>query len=181
MKNREQKYFYHVVTEKPMKLGQVVTFNDNNRNGVARRVDATSDYIEGKTISKELNDLICKDIERWKKVAFREIAMEKVRKNEFSNYPSRMVCLYVSNSLVEAEKWAGWFVDSGRKVCSIVKLKTDGNIFEGDAMNCFDGVGDHGDLLKARNYWKNNIENENSVWETIIDGNITVIEIVKEF
>lgn len=181
IKEKEIKYFYHVLTEKPMKLGQVIVFDENNQNGVAKRVQATLDYINGKKISEELQSLITIDVERWKKVAFRELALEKVRKNEFSNYPSRMACLYVSISLAEAEKWANWFIDAGRKVYSIVKLTTSGNIFQGDAMNCFDGVGDDSDLLKARNYWGNITKNINPVWETIIDGNITVIEIIKEF
>lgn len=33
-------YVYHVVTEKPMKLGQNIIFDENNHNGVYRRVMA---------------------------------------------------------------------------------------------------------------------------------------------
>ena len=31
-------YFYHVVTEKPMHIGQIITFGSDNQNGVSQRV-----------------------------------------------------------------------------------------------------------------------------------------------
>jgi hypothetical protein len=84
--------------------------------------------------------------------------------------------------LKEAESWAAFFNDIGRRVYSIVKLKVNGNIFDADACNCFDGTeNEQENIKKAMHYWTNDIENEKSVIETLIDGEITVVEIIQEF
>lgn len=55
-------------------------------------------------------------------------------------------------------------------------------IFDADACNCFDGTeNEQENIKKAMHYWTNDIENEKSVIETLIDGEITVVEIIKEF
>ena len=41
-------------------------------------------------------------------VALRELALEKVRKEKYPQYPSRMAALYVSKTYEEAERWADY-------------------------------------------------------------------------
>lgn len=174
-------YVYHVVTEKPMSLGQRIIFDESNHNGVYSRVKTFFDIISGNE-NEALAEFIKSDMDKWAKVAYREIALENVRKRQFSNYLSRMACLYTSRTLKEAESWAAFFNDIGRRVYSIVKLKVNGNIFDADACNCFDGTeNEQENIKKAMHYWTNDIENEKSVIETLIDGEITVVEIIKEF
>ena len=38
-----EKYFYHVVTEKPMYVGQHIVFDENHHNGVWQRVNEKLD------------------------------------------------------------------------------------------------------------------------------------------
>ncbi|WP_310604829.1 DUF2441 domain-containing protein [Anaerosporobacter sp.] len=98
-------------------------------------------------------------------------------------YPSRMSCLYVSQTFEEAENWGKFFAEIGRPTYSIVKLEIEGNSFVGDATKCFDGQLDKQDnLMLADLYWKNEPDNasESSIYETLVDGKITVVEIVKE-
>ncbi len=175
-------YVYHVVTERPMELGQKIIFNEENHNGVYNRVMTFKQIIDGEAVEGELAELIKSDMDKWGKTAFRELALEKVRKSKYSHYPSRMACLYTSRTLKESEDWAKFFSDIGRKVYSIVKLRVMGNVFEGDACNCFDGVGnDETDTENAEHYWKMDIENDRPIIETLVDGEMFVDEIIYDF
>lgn len=173
--------FYHVVTDRPVALGQVITFNENNHSGVYERVYALKDRVD----DIYANPLKYKDVEldHHLKVALRELALEEVRKSKHSDYPSRLASLYVSNSLEEAEKWYQTFIDLGRPTYSIVKVEVDGNVFVGDAWNCFDGTIDKNKNLElAEKYWMNtkNDLGKDPIVEIIVDGKIKVIEIIKE-
>lgn len=178
----EETYVYHVVTEKPMSLGKKILFDENNHNGVYNRVMTFKRIIDGEAVSGAISDFIKSNLDKWGKVAYRELALERVRREEYNNYPSRLACLYTSRALEEAKKWAQFFKDVGRNVYSIVRLKVQGNVFDGDACNCFDGTKNQEDNIeKARHYWKIDIKNENPVIETLVDGEITVVEIVENF
>ena len=108
------------------------------------------------------------------------VPLEQVRLEQFPHLPSRMACLYTSRTLEEAQSWAGFFRKLGRKVYSIVLLEVDGAVFDADACNCFDGIGDESDLLNALRYWKN-APTEKPVIETIINGTITVKELIETY
>lgn len=74
------------------------------------------------------------------------------------------------------------FIAQGRKVFSIVVVKTDGNSFTGNAYNCFEGTINYElNLQKSYKYWNNepNSEHKKPIYETIINGNIEVIETIK--
>ena len=112
----------------------------------------------------------------------REFALEDVRESEFSNYPSRLSCLYVSKTLKEAEFWYNLFIDLGRPTFQIVKVEVDGKEFTGDAWNVFEGTTDIDNNKElAKRYWLNldNNQGKEPILETIVDGKIKVIEIVK--
>lgn len=173
---------YHVVTEKPMYPGQRIVFDHTHHNGVYSRVMMFKKIFEGEEVDGDLADFIKLDLEKWSKVAFRELALEKIRIEEFPQYPSRMACLYTSQTLDEAREWAQFFKQIGREVYSIVKLSVNGRAFLGDACNCFDGVIDElENISKARVYWENKIKNERAVIETLVDGDIVVEEIIEEY
>ncbi len=177
-----EKYFYHVVTERPMYLGQIITFDNNNHSGVYNRVinkiEIVKDIIANPSKYKQ------EELDHHTKVALRELALEQVRKEKYPNYPSRLESLYVSKNLEDAEMWANSFIANGREVFQIVKLKTDGNEFIGDAYNCFEGnIDEKQNILNAYNYWENRVNKTGNtpIWETLIDGKIEVIEIIKDF
>ena len=72
---------YHVVTEKPMYIGQHIRFDGNHHNSVWQRVNEKTDIV---------NDVYnCPDnykntvLEHHTSVALRELALEKVRANKF--------------------------------------------------------------------------------------------------
>lgn len=172
-----EEYVFHVVTEKPMVNGQKIILGTGHYNGVHRRVMTCRRMSDVEDLQCEMAEFLKSDLKKWTAVMYRELALEQVRCNEFPDYPSRMACLYTSRTLEEAKRWAEFFQKIGRKVYSVVKLKVDGNIFDGDACNCFDGTEDENDnIKKARNYWNMNVGNENPIMETLVDGEITVVE-----
>ena len=180
--------FYHVVTEKPMKLNQIILFDDKHRNGVAKRIDRVIELSHAKNNKIEnltaFDKIVLNDFEHWTNIAKRELILEKVRKKQFSEYPSRLSCLYVSTSLNDAEVWSDYFIEIGRVTHQIVELECDGNHFTGDAHNCwYECPLDEEALEKAYHYWSNceNRKDEIPIYETIIDGNIKVNRIIKEF
>lgn len=171
---------YHVVTDKPMYLGQHIFFNESCHNGVYNRVMDKLDEVKNIYSNPDKYDIAT--LEHHTKVALRELALEKIRKEYYPTYPSRMSCLYVSESLGEAEKWAELFVNWNRPTHSIVKLKVTGNIFVGDANNCFDAtIDENQNLSLAHNYWLNmpNSQNCPPIKEFLVDGDIEVIEIMQ--
>lgn len=171
---------YHVVTERPMHAGQRIVFDEDHPNGVCKRVRTWEAMQRSEAVEPELRELIFSNPGRWAQVARRELAMEQVRRERFPEYPSRMACLYTSRTLEEARSWAGFFQKLGRKVYSIVLLEVDGRVFDGDACNCFDGTGDETDLVNALCYWQN-APTQKPVIETIVDGKITVKQIIENF
>lgn len=175
-------YVYHVVTEKPMYVGQKIIFDSAHTNGVCKRVLQFQKIQRGEAVEKDFERLFSQDFEKWKKVCLRELAMEKVRKEFFPQLPSRLACLYTSRTLEQAREWAQFFKDCNRNVFSIVLLCVEGNTFDVDACGCFDGSDDEkANEEKALLYWQNKSENENSVIETLADGEITVLEIIEDF
>lgn len=181
-------YFYHVVTEKPMHIGQIITFDSNNQNGVSQRVKRVNELrkrnMSGANNFSEFDEIALDNFTYWCSVADRELALEKVRKELFSHYPSRMACLYTSTDLEDAQKWGKYFIKVGRKVFQIVLLENEGNCFTGDANNCWGGqVTDNEAYDNAIRYWTNgqNIRNLKPVPETIIDGRIHVLDILEQY
>jgi len=166
---------YHVVTDRPFKVGDKIVFDENHHSGVYNRVME----------KREIVDNIYKngyegELEHHTMVALRELALEKVRLDSFSMYPSRLGCLYASITLDEAKAWSDLFVKLGRPTYNIVKIRVNGNIFKGDANKCFKAT-----LSKEKNeklafkYWEN-LHDENTICEVLVDGDIEIIEVVEE-
>ena len=175
-------FAYHVVTERPMYLGQHIIFDESHHSGVYERV------MDRRGIVKEIYDNPEKyrniELEYPTMVALRELALEEVRKEKYPKYPSRMACLYVSETLDEAVRWAEYFIKLGRPTFQIVRFRITGNKFVGDAKKCFDGTFDRAENLKlAELYWENrdNPVDELPINEILVSGDLEVVEIVEEF
>lgn len=176
-----EQVYYHVVTERPMQLGQVITFDDTHHSGVWQRVMDKLPQVEE----------IYANPGKWQGVAFehhlavalRELALEEVRKAEFPQLPSRMGCLFVSETPEEAEQWFEFFKGI-RPTFQIVKLKAsgeNGKVFRGNATLCFDGTADKEENLRlARRYWQAAETEEMPIWEILMGGEMQVTEIIRE-
>ena len=174
-------YVYHVVTERPMYVGQQIVFDENNHSGVYHRVYEKIDIVQD--IYANPSKYTADTLEHHTAVALRELAMEEVRQNKYPQYPSRMGCLYVSKFFEEAEKWGDFFSQIGRPTYHIVKLDVEGNYFVGDATKCFKGqLNKEENLRLAELYWENKSGGNcnTAICEMLVNGKITVVEIVKE-
>lgn len=172
---------YHAVTERPMREGQHILLGQDSHNGVYARVMAKLDLVE--RIYANPAAYQGRELEHHTAVALRELAMEEVRRQLFPQYPSRMACLFVSETLEEAEDRAAFFAnDCRRPTYHIVRLRVRGRLFTGDACNCFDGTPVRAkNLALAENYWRNGPSGEDRpVKELLADGDILVQEIVRE-
>lgn len=172
---------YHVVCDRPVSLGQVICLDESNHTGVYTRVmklaDKAADVLAH---PEEYTD----ELEYPLMVALRELALEEVRREKFPEYPSRMACLYASSDEEPAVRWADYFVRLGRPTYAVVELEVNGRCFIGDALNCFDGTPDAAtNRYMAERYWRNepNDEGKEPIREMLVDGDICVVRIVREY
>ena len=173
--------FYHVVTDKPMYLGQEIIFDNNHHSGVYNRVYELKNKVDD--IYTNPDKYEGTEFDHHLKVALRELALEEVRQEKYPQYPSRLSSLYVSNTLDEANKWYDLFIELGRPTYQIVKVEVDGNVYVGDAHNCFEGtISKSKNLEMAEYYWssKTNFKGKEPIVEILVDGKIKVVEIVRE-
>ena len=170
---------YHVVTDRPMTVGQHIIFDEAHHSGVYSRVMALTDTVADVYAHPDKYAL---PLEHHLDVALRELAMEEVRREKYPQYPSRMACLYVSRELEESRRWGEFFARIGRPTYAIVELRITGRVFVGNACNCFDGTPDKaGNLAKADHYWQNLPNEDNEyIWEMLADGDIEVVRVVEE-
>ncbi|WP_096272785.1 DUF2441 domain-containing protein [Paucisalibacillus globulus] len=193
----ENQFFaYHIVTRNKMSLGQVINFDENQYNSLYRfffekeQINSKGeDFIqilqcqytnEGLYLDKENADTAIRYIGQTTR-AIREVIVEMVRLKEYSQYPSRLSCLYAAKTYEDVLKWKQIFDSFNRKVLQIVKLKVVGNYFEGDGdlLPKEDGTSFSKKIEQAREYWNGNISNE--LPELLINGKIEVVEIMDDF
>ncbi|MEK5026867.1 DUF2441 domain-containing protein [Paenibacillus sp. FSL M7-1046] len=189
-------YVYHIVTRRKMDIGQIISFDKNQKNTLyhfffeqEQLNSKGEDFIQilhshytndGVKMDKENADVAIRYVEQTIR-ATREVIVEMVRLQEYREYPSRLSCLYAAKSYEDALKWKELFDSYHRKVLQIVKLRVTGNIFEGDGnlLPKEDGISFSRKIEQAREYWKGNINNE--LPELLINGEIEVVEIIDEF
>lgn len=170
---------FHVVTDRPMQVGQHIIFDAQHHSGVYSRVMEQLDTVKDVYAHP---DRYPAPLEHHLDVALRELAMEDVRKAYYPQYPSRMASLYVSRTLEEAQRWGEFFARIGRPTYAIAELRVNGRCFLGNACNCFDGTANYEDnVAKAHHYWQN-LPNEDGeyIWEMLVDGDIELVRFVQE-
>lgn len=189
-------YAYHIVTRQKMSEGQIIHFDENQKNKLyhfffeREQLNSKSeDFMqilhknttdEGLNLDHEDTQVAINYMDQTIR-AIREVVVEMVRKEEYPEYPSRLSCLYASNTYEDALKWKTLFDSYNRRVLQIVKLRVIGNSFEGDGnlLPKDDGVSFSKKIEQARCYWKGNDENE--LPELLINGIIEVVEIIEDF
>ena len=172
--------YYHVISDTPKRLGEHILLDDRHPNGVWRRVHAQLGTVN--EIYQNPQKYAGMKLPHEVDVALRELALEKVRKARYSHYPSRLACLYVSQTYNEAAQWADYFVRLGRPTYGIARITVNGNRFFGDAYKCFDGtVWEEKNLEMAELYWANgeNLDGHRPIVEILVDGDIEITEMVK--
>ena len=109
----------------------------------------------------------------------REYVLEQVRKEKYSDYPSRMFCLYCVRTLEDTKGWVEVFRLMKRPVLQIVKMKATGKIFDGDARHVLrDALSLNHKIELAENYWK--AQGEKKIKESLFEGTVEVVEIIED-
>ncbi|MBR6442102.1 MAG: DUF2441 domain-containing protein [Clostridia bacterium] len=173
--------FYHVISDIPKHAGEHILLDESHPNRVHQRVYAQLGTVE--EIYRNPEAYAGKELTHEVDVALRELALEKVRKEKYPQYPSRMASLYVSRTFQEAEQWGDYFARIGRPTYGIAKIRTNGRCYVGDAYKCFDGsVREEENLRQAGIYWLNgpNEDGREPITEILVDGDIEIVEILKE-
>ena len=156
----EEKIYYHVISDIPKEVGEHIILDKDHPNGVHKRVYEQINVVEDiyRSPAKYKDTELSHPVD----VALRELALEKVRQEKYPNYPSRMAALYVSKTFKEAEQWGDYFAKLGRPTYGIAKIRVNGNVYE--------------------IYWLNgpNEDGREPIVEILADGDIEVLEIVKE-
>ena len=183
--------YYHLVTRKPMYKGQIINFSNGEHNRLyefwMKREDKTDDGRDAFDILNEDRPLngeerkVLVDYVFCQSRAVRETIAELVRVNSFSQFPSRLSCLYVCDTLEKAMKWKRNFEENNRTVLQLVKLKSDAPAFTGDASLLPEVNGDSFDekIKQARRYWSGELLG--ILEETLLGGKIEVVEIIEDY
>jgi hypothetical protein len=192
----EELYVYHIVTRKKMSAGQIINFDNQQKNTLysffferEQRNSKGEDFFqivkehyseEGMHLNKENADVVVNYSSQTIRT-IREVIVEMVRLQEFPQYPSRMSCLYAAKRYEDILKWKELFISFNRDILQIVKLRVQGNSFEGDGnlLPKEDGASFARKIEQARAYWQGNVENE--LPEFLVSGKIEVVEIIEDF
>ena len=121
--------YYHVISDIPKKEGEHILLDEDHPNGVHKRVYEQLETVED--IYRNPDKYKDTELSHVVDVALRELALEKVRKEKYPQYPSRMASLYVSKTFEEAERWGEYFAKLGRPTYGIAKIKVSGRYYEG--------------------------------------------------
>jgi len=110
----------------------------------------------------------------------RELVVEMVRLKNYANYPSRLNCLYVSESYEDIVKWKKIFNSYKRNIVQIVKINANGNYFagDGDLLPKEDAISFDKKINQAIKYWEN--KSKPTLPEVLVDGNIEIVQIIEE-
>lgn len=111
--------FYHVISDTPKQVGQHFILDEKHPNGVYNRVHAQMSIVEDIYNNPEKYEST--ELSHEVDVALRELALEKVRKEKYPQYPSRMASLYVSKTYEEAVRWGEYFARLGRPTYCVAK------------------------------------------------------------
>ncbi len=181
---------YQIVRNaKPFKVGDKVIFDKNTITGQYRKVFQTKFQIENlrlaelvynkhkKTIKKNFLKFsnLCDDYD----LLVRELATEKVRKEFYPDYPSRLHSMYLSLKRETAiENFDKNNVD---KHMQAIAVKLNGKIHKcGNIMLTRNG-GSFEDYEKtAHEYWKQENVKDEDVKEILFEGEAEIVEIIKE-
>lgn len=178
--------YYHANSDKELKVGDILIFNANTHNRMydevynmeykLANIDANELIFNKKRegsadFSKEELILLANTINHDAFV-LRELALEEVRKNKYSDYPSRLNCLYLSKTFDEAKEWVNILKRNKKECKQIITLEVTGKVYS------FDGY-----LMKRQNISYQELLNKADIYwnskgnEILFLGEAKVIDI----
>ena len=109
----------------------------------------------------------------------RELMFEEVRKEEYTDLPSRLKCLYVCKTKKEMNDWINIFNRTNKKNFQLLKLKLTGKIFVGDASFILrQNISLNRKKEQAKMYWSG--KKKDNINEYLFVGTAVVEEVLNE-
>lgn len=185
--------YYHIMSDQKYEVGnKFLVGNKNNKfadeifemNFILNDQDANQRLIEMKQkqlliMNQENFDLVFSAVNNYAMIT-RELVFESVRKENYCDLPSRLRGLYVVKTLDEIDQWLVILKRTNKKPFQILKLKLTGKIFCGNGNLILRQNNSLNAKIKQANlYWSS--QEANGVNEYIFEGEVEVIDIVKEF
>ena len=187
---------YQVATDRYYKVGDVLTFGETY-NGQGNRINNSKfnngeksyynlgyKYLNSKNIFKNKNLLfeISNSLSESDFV-IRELAAEEVRKELFSNYPSRLKCMFLSDKKeVVLDNLKVMYKKGFGTHFQAIAVKLNGKLFYAKNVGLQrNGLsyGKYKDI--AREYWSQDQDSNDETKEILFEGKAEVVEILGEY
>lgn len=188
---------YQVSTDRNYKVGDILEFGKIN-NGQGNRIE-NSKFYDSNNVSfanKGFKYLDSKNIFKNKKIikemskalaendfVLRELATEEVRKENFSYYPSRLKCMFLSNSKeVVLENFKTFYKKGVGTHYQAIAVKLNGKIFIASGVGLLrNGLSYLEYKEHAFKYWSQDQKFDDEIKEILFEGTAEVVEIYDEY
>ena len=191
----KDKIFYQVATDRNYKVGDILCFGED-LNGLGYRVQ-NSNFNDGKTPFHKLGFMYLdsKKIFKNKQLVLqmskalleadfvlRELAAEEVRKEKFSHLPSRLKCMFLSETKEETLKnFEKMKKNNPQKSFQAVAVKLNGEVFYAKEVGLQrNGLSYNDNQKVALMYWAQNQYSTECTKEILFEGQAEVLEIFRE-
>ena len=196
MKNVKDVILYQVATDRNYKVGDIINFGDNY-NGQGNRIynskfndgkDAYHKvgfkYADSKKILKN-KSLIIQMAKSLSESDFvlRELAAEEVRKEKYSGCPSRLKCMFLSESReVVLDNLKTFYQRGVGSHFQAIAVKLEGKVFYARSKGLQRNGLSYKEYLEiADEYWSQDQNSNEEVKEILFEGRAEVVEIVEEY
>ena len=142
----EKQIYDHANSSNELKVGDILVFDSNTKNKMYEQVynskyslnnmDANEIIINKKrerTTNFSLEELILlANTINNDAFVLRELALEEIRKQKYSNYPSRLSCLYLSKEIDEAKEWVNILKRNKKECKQVITFEVTGEVYSFD-------------------------------------------------
>lgn len=187
---------YQISTDRNYKVGDKLTFG-KVYNGQGNRILNTKfndgknamyklgfNYADSKNIFKKKDLVInlCKTMQESDFV-LRELAVEEVRKAKYPNLPSRLRCMFLSDTKqVVLDNLKTFHLKGVGKHFQAVAVKLTGELFYAKSVALPRNGLSYGEYMEiADKYWSQDQDSAESIKEILFEGKAEIVEIIEEF
>ena len=196
MKIVKDQILYQVATDRDYKVGDIIEFGSSH-NGQGNRI-YNSKFNDGKDAYHKIgfNYANSKKIFKNKSLVIdmakslsesdfvlRELAAEEVRKEKYSDYPSRLKCMFLSEKREVALENLKTFYQKGFGThFQAIAVKLEGRLFYARSKGLQRNGSSYGEYLRiADEYWSQDQNSTEEVKEILFEGKAEVVEIMEEY
>lgn len=190
--NVTDEIYYHINTDQRLQVGNTLIIGEKfnnfyyeiyNTEHLKDEKDANEHLIN---MRKEQNLILKSDTANLifqtvndDAMITRELMFEEVRKEEYTDLPSRLKCLYVCKTKKEMNDWINIFNKTNKENFQLLKLKLTGKIFVGDASFILrQNISLNRKKEQAKMYWSG--KKKNNINEYLFVGTAVVEEVLNE-